>query len=73
MAIGRIRRGKISLGEMVSCMRRDGTIKQFRVQKLYSFLGLQRTEVNEAGAGDIIALAGLPDIYVGETVCSVGS
>ena len=73
MAIGRIRRGKISLGEMVSCMRRDGAIKQFRVQKLYSFLGLQRTEANEAGAGDIIALAGLPDIYVGETVCSVGS
>ena len=73
MAIGRIRRGKISLGEMVSCIRRDGTIKQFRVQKLYSFLGLQRTEANEAGAGDIIALAGLPDIYVGETVCSVGS
>ena len=73
MAIGRIRRGKISLGEMVSCIRRDGTIKQFRVQKLYSFLGLQRTEVTEAGAGDIIALAGLPDIYVGETVCSVGN
>ena len=72
MAIGRIRRGKISLGEMVSCIRRDGTIKQFRVQKLYSFLGLTRTEVEEAGAGDIIALAGLPDIYVGETVCNVG-
>ena len=72
MAIGRIRRGKIQLGEMVSCMRRDGSIKQFRVQKLYSFLGLSRTEVEEAGAGDIIALAGLPDIYVGETVCNVG-
>ena len=72
MAIGRIARGKISLGEMVSCIRRDGSIKQFRVQKLYSFLGLTRTEVTEAGAGDIIALAGLPDIYVGETVCTVG-
>ena len=72
MAIGRIARGKISLGEMVSCVRRDGSIKQFRVQKLYSFLGLNRTEVEEAGAGDIIALAGLPDIYVGETVCKVG-
>ncbi len=72
MAIGRIARGKISLGEMVSCIRRDGSIKQFRVQKLYSFLGLNRTEVEEAGAGDIIALAGLSDIYVGETVCKVG-
>ena len=72
MAIGRIKRGKISLGEMVSCIRADGTVKNFRVQKLYSFLGLQKTEVQEAGAGDIIALAGLPDIYVGETVCTLG-
>ena len=72
MAIGRIRRGKISLGEMVSCIRTDGSVKNFRVQKLYSFLGLQRTEIQEAGAGDIIALAGLPDIYVGETVCTMG-
>ena len=72
MAIGRIKRGTIKLGEMVSCMRIDGSIKQFRVQKLYSFLGLNKTEVTEAGAGDIIALAGLPDIYVGETVCTVG-
>ena len=72
MAIGRIKRGTIKLGEMVSCIRVDGSIKQFRVQKLYSFLGLNKTEVTEAGAGDIIALAGLPDIYVGETVCTVG-
>ena len=72
MAIGRIRRGKISLGEMVSCIRQDGTVKNFRVQKLYSFLGLNKTEVEEAYAGDIIALAGLPDIYVGETVCTMG-
>jgi len=72
MAIGRIRRGKISLGEMVSCIRTDGSVKNFRVQKLYSFLGLQRTEVQEAGAGDIVALAGLSDIYVGETVCTMG-
>ncbi len=72
MAIGRIRRGKISLGEMVSCIRQDGSIKNFRVQKLYSFLGLNKTEVEEAYAGDIIALAGLSDIYVGETVCTMG-
>ncbi len=72
MAIGRIRRGKIVNNEIVSCMRIDGTIKQFRVQKLYSFLGLNKTEVTEAYAGDIVALAGLPDIYVGETICNVG-
>ncbi len=72
MAIGRIRRGKIVNNEVVSCMRIDGSIKQFRVQKLYSFLGLNKTEVTEAYAGDIVALAGLPDIYVGETICNVG-
>ena len=72
MAVGRIKRGKVSANEVVSCIRIDGSIKQFRVQKLYSFLGLNKTEVNEAVAGDIVAIAGLPDIYVGETVCSLG-
>ena len=72
MAVGRIQRGKVSANEAVSCIRIDGSIKQFRVQKLYSFLGLNKTEVNEAVAGDIVAIAGLPDIYVGETVCSLG-
>ncbi len=72
MAIGRIRRGVMKSGEVVNCLRADGTNKQFRIQKIYSFLGLNKTEVNEAGAGDIVAMAGLPDIYVGETVCSIG-
>ena len=72
MAIGRIKRGKIFNNEIVSCMRIDGSIKQFRVQKLYSFLGLNKTEVDVAYAGDIVAVAGLPDIYVGETICNVG-
>ena len=57
---------------MVSCVRLDGSIKQFRVQKLFGFVGYNRVELSEASAGDIIAIAGLPDISVGETVCSVG-
>ena len=72
MAVGRIKRGTIRQNEFVSCMRVDGTIKQFRIQKLFSFLGLHRTEVEEASAGDIVAIAGLADIYVGETICTVG-
>ena len=72
IAIGRVARGKIKLNEVVSCMRRDGSIKQFRIQKLFSFLGLHKNEVEEACAGDIVAVAGLPDIYVGETICNVG-
>lgn len=72
IAIGRIARGVIKNNEIVSCMRRDGSIKQFRIQKLFSFLGLHKQEVEEAYAGDIVAIAGLADIYVGETICNVG-
>ncbi len=72
IGIGRIKSGEIRLNQNVSCVRTDGTIKQFRIQKLYSFLGLKRIEVESAEAGDIVAIAGLPDIYVGETVCEVG-
>ena len=71
IGIGLVKRGKVKVNEMVSCVRLDGSIKQFRVAKLYGFLGLKRIEVDEAMAGDIIAIAGLPDISVGETVCTV--
>ena len=72
IGIGLVKRGKIKVNEMVSCVRLDGSIKQFRVQKLFGFLGLKRIEINEADAGDIVAVAGLPDISVGETVCEIG-
>ena len=72
MAIGRIKRGTIKTNTIVSCMRTDGSLKSFRIQKLYSFLGLHRTEILEAYAGDIVAVAGLVDINVGETICEVG-
>ena len=70
IGIGRIARGKMKLNEMVACMRVDGTVKKFRIQKLYSFLGVKKIEVEEAVAGDIVAIAGLEDIYVGETICA---
>ena len=72
IGIGRIARGKIKSGEVVSCVRLDGSIKQFRVQKLYGFLGLDRIEIQEGVAGDIVAVSGLGDISVGETICTVG-
>ena len=72
IGIGRIKRGTMKVNEMVSCVRLDGSIKQFRIQKIFGFLGLKRIEVTEAHAGDIVAIAGLPDISVGETVCTVG-
>lgn len=72
IGIGRVANGKIKVGQMVDCIRLDGTKKQFRVQKLFGFLGLKRVEIEEAEAGDICAVAGLADISVGETLCNVG-
>lgn len=72
IGIGRIKSGTIKENEMVSCVRLDGSIKQFRIQKLFGFLGLKRIEIKEAHAGEIVAIAGMPDIYVGETVCDIG-
>ena len=70
IGIGRVHNGTIKTGQMVTCCRLDGTTKQFRIQKLFGYYGYQRVEVEQAEAGDIIAIAGLADISVGETVCS---
>lgn len=72
IGIGLVKRGSVKSGATVSCMRLDGSIKQFRIQKMYGFLGLKRIEIESAKAGDIIAISGLVDISVGETVCEVG-
>ncbi len=71
IGIGLVKRGTIKLNSMVSCVRIDGSIKQFRVAKIYGYLGLKRIEIDHAEAGDIVAIAGLPDISVGETVCDI--
>ena len=70
IGIGRVHNGKIKTGEMVTCCRLDGSTKQFRIQKLFGYYGYNRIEINEAEAGDIIAIAGLADISVGETICN---
>ena len=73
IGIGRVTRGKIRVNETVSCVRLDGSIKQFRVQKLFGYMGLKRIEIEEATAGDICAVAGLMDISVGETICNINN
>ena len=70
IGIGRVHNGKIKTGEVVTCCRLDGSTKQFRIQKLFGYLGYNRIEIEEAEAGDIIAVAGLSDISVGETICN---
>ena len=54
IGIGKISRGKVTVNQMVSCVRLDGSIKQFRIQKLYGFEGLKRVEIESASAGDIV-------------------
>jgi GTP-binding protein len=69
IGIGLVKRGNIKVNSFVSAMRLDGSVKQFRIQKLFGFSGLKRIEIEEASYGDIVAIAGLADISVGETIC----
>jgi GTP-binding protein len=68
LGIGRVHRGTIKLGSPMKIIHRDATVEDARVTKIYTFDGLKRVEVNEAGAGDVIALAGMEDVDIGETI-----
>ena len=68
IGIGLVKRGTIKEGENITLSRLDGSLKNFRIQKLYGFLGLNRIEVKEAHAGDIVAVAGIADLNIGETI-----
>ncbi|WRP08301.1 translational GTPase TypA [Rossellomorea aquimaris] len=71
IGIGRVFRGTMKVGQQVALMKLDGSVKQFRVTKIFGFFGLKREEIQEAKAGDLIAVSGMEDINVGETVCPV--
>ena len=68
IVIGRVFRGTIRVGDQVALMKLDGDVKKFRVTKIFGFFGLKRLEIEEAKAGDLIAVSGMEDIFVGETV-----
>lgn len=71
IGIGRVFRGTIKVGDNVTLSKLDGTTKNFRVTKLFGYFGLQRVEIESAKAGDLIAVSGFEDIFVGETVTPV--
>lgn len=71
IGVGRIFRGTISVGDQVTLSKLDGTTKNFRVTKLFGFFGLERKEIESASAGDLIAVSGFEDIFVGETITPV--
>ena len=68
LGIGRISRGTIRLGSPMKVVHRDGGVDDAKVTRIYTFAGLKRVEVNEASAGEIIALAGMEDVDIGETI-----
>lgn len=68
IAIGKIHRGTVKKNQNVSLVTMDGTTKNYKVTNLYTYNGLKREEVNEASMGDIIALSGVTDANIGETI-----
>lgn len=68
LAVGKIKRGKVSNGALVSICRSDGSIITDQISSLYKYSGLGRKEVEEAKAGDIVSIAGLEEINIGETI-----
>lgn len=68
LGIGRIFSGAVAVGDMISICKLDGRIEKTKVTKLYAFEGLKQQPIDKADAGEIVALAGIDDIYIGETV-----
>ncbi len=71
IVVGRVRRGKVGRGEFVNLMHKDGTMTKTRVAQPFTHLGLQRIEAEEVSAGDIVALSGIEDAQIGETVADL--
>ena len=69
IGVGTVKNGKIRVNDTVTVARLDGTTKSFKVMKLFGYQATRRVEIEEAVAGEICAVAGLPDINVGETIC----
>ena len=70
LGIGRVWFGTMKVGDNVFIKKPTGETRSGKITKLFTFRGMERKETGEAQAGDIVMLAGLPDIYIGETVCA---
>ena len=72
-AIGRISRGKVKAGEQIALIKRDGTVKKAKIDKLFAYRGLNREEIQEAFAGDIVAITGVSEAEIGETLADANN
>lgn len=68
---GKMLRGSVRRGEMVSIIKRDGSIDKFQVSRIFIYQGLKRIDVDEAAAGEIVLLAGYPEVEIGETIAHI--
>ena len=71
--IGRISRGKVKSGDQIALIKRDGTVKKAKIDKLFAYRGLNREETQEAFAGDIVAITGVVEAEIGETLADVNN
>jgi GTP-binding protein len=71
IGVGRVFRGTLRTGDHAALVKLDGTVKKFRISKMFGFFGLKKEEISEAKAGDLVAISGVEDIMVGETICPV--
>ncbi len=71
IAIGRIFNGTVKVGDPIAVCKLDGRIHETKVTKLFAFEGLRRVDITEAAAGDVVCLAGIEDITIGETIADV--
>ena len=73
IAVGKVRRGTVSVNEQIAICKKDGSVKTAKAGRIYTYSGLKKVETDTVGAGEIICIAGLGDFNIGETLCTTSN